>query len=222
MYINSNNKLGNVYSNQTKSLSKESVKFKAGPNPFFLGEKAKIMASMDIFSKSPKILLPETELETKAVLEILEQRLKLNRFVRLRNEAREIRSKLNEANELIDKSKFAEAEALLAELDKRGNIDAILKTFDKQIEQEEKSNPQAFQYFEDLYKTMDNYLDKKLIKYSHLDRYYHQAKKNSINPDGKLSIAELIEIIRSGVNPNAPVVKTAHKILSRKDLLLNI
>jgi uncharacterized protein with von Willebrand factor type A (vWA) domain len=146
MYINSINQVRNIYSNvQNKSRHKSknnNVNFQAGPNVAVLENKAKIMASLDIMSRNPKIKLPENEIEKKAVLEVLEQRLKLNKYIRLRDEAREIRSILGKINELIDASKLDEAKTLLASLDKRGNIDSILKTLDKQIEQEEKRNLQ--------------------------------------------------------------------------------
>lgn len=223
MYINSINQLRNVYSNPTAkkkiNVKNNGISFHAGPNVAVLENKAKIMATIDIMSKNPKVKLPENEIEKKAILEVLEHRLRLNKYVRLRNEAREIRSILREANELVSASKIEEAITLLKELDKRGNVDAILKTLDKQIEQEEKRNLPAIKYFDDIAKTMDEYLEKKLLNNNQIDKAWSQIKKNNINKDENLSIAELIEIINAGEKTN---VITESRILSRKDLLATL
>ena len=223
MYINSINQLRNVYSNPTAkkkiNVKNNGISFHAGPNVAVLENKAKIINAIDIMSKNPMIKLPENDIEKKALLEVLEQRLKLNKYVRLREEAREIRSILQKANELIDASKIQEAKALLNELDKRGNIDAILQTLDKRIELEEKKNTPALKYFEDLDKTMREYMDKKLINDNQIDKGWFQIKKNSINPDRTLSPEELIEIIKTGKKAE---VATETRNSSRKDLLATL
>ena len=75
MYINSINQVRNIYSNvQNKSRHKSknnNVNFQAGPNVAVLENKAKIMASLDIMSRNPKIKLPENEIEKKAILTFL-------------------------------------------------------------------------------------------------------------------------------------------------------
>lgn len=213
--ISMRNKISiNSYNNKTGN----NVNFKAGPNITVLENKAKILASLDIMSKSPKIKMPNSDIEKKAVLEVLGQRLKLNKYIKLKADERSIQSKINEINELIDNSKFVEAKAMLDNLDKQGNIDSILKTIRKQIEQEEKRNQPAIKYFEDLNNLMQEYLDKKLINYNQLDSAWHQIRKNDINSNGNLSPAELIEIVSSG-NTDEKVTNAKPRISSRKDLL---
>ena len=64
----------------------------------------KILLSQDIWAPKLKVKMPESQLEKETLLEILENRLKLDKYVRLFNERRFILSQLAKVDELADKA----------------------------------------------------------------------------------------------------------------------
>ena len=220
MFINPINqvRISNSKTTSKRSLNK-SINFTGYPKADVAKNQMKILLSQDIWAPKLKVKMPESQLEKETLLEILENRLKLDKYVRLFNERRFILSQLAKVDELrAENPRSAEADKISASLAKRGNISSVLATLNKQIEQEEKRNQSAIKYFEDLDKTFEEYIGKKLVKYNQLDKAWHQLKKNNLNPNGELSTAELIEIVKSGKGVEKVVSPSAH-ILSRKDLI---
>ena len=182
MFISSINYSKNLYSiNQMKSkttnkltkpekeITTEHRNFKGIERAEVAKNQMRILVAQDIWAPRLKVKLPESQLEKEALLEVLEQRLKLDKYVRLKNDKLAIFAKLDEIDELSEENpKSPEVLALKNELAKSGNIDAVLLTINRQLEQEEKRNKSAFDYFENLDKTMEEYLDKKLIKYGRM------------------------------------------------------
>lgn len=220
MFINPINqvRISNSKTTSKRDLRK-SINFTGYPKADVAKNQMKILLSQDIWAQKLKVKMPESQLEKETLLEILENRLKLDKYVRLFNERRFILSQLAKVKELrAENPKSAEADKISADLAKRGNISSVLATLNKQIEQEEKRNQPAIKYFEDLDKTFEEYIGKKLVKYNQLDKAWHQLKKNNLNPNGELSTAELIEIVKSGKGVEKAVASTPH-ISSRKDLI---
>lgn len=112
---------------------------------------------------------------------------------------------------------------LIKEIDNKGNFDSYLNTLNKNIELEIKKNKPAFEYFKNIDKLEDEYLEKRLIKVSWMEKFWHKIDKNNINPEEKLSTKELIDIIS---NEQAPVVskaaKNVVKPMSKEQMLIKI
>lgn len=212
-----------MFINQVNQVNRSNTFKRYIPKEQLAKQRALCVASIDIYAKKPVIKMPENSIEKEALLEVLGQRLKLDRLIRLNYDKLAIRSQLSEIEDL---STNDPQNPRLAELkkgiEKRGNISSVLSTLSKQIELEEKRNQPAIRYFEELDKTFEELLDKKILKLNQIDKFWHQTVKNNINPNGKYSIAELIEIIESGESPNTSVAKSAPKKFSRTELLLNI
>lgn len=178
---------------------RNSSNFKSGPNPEVLRNKYKILLTQDIWAPKLSVRIPETDVEKEVLLEILQNRAKLDRFTRLTNQRFELRTKRSMAEKLKrtnpqDKS----LSGLVKELENYGNIDTVLKTLDKNIDLEVKKNKSAFEYFKNIEKTEDEYLSKHILKPQKMDKFWHQVRKNNINADMKYSTRELIDIISNG------------------------
>ena len=90
----------------------------------------------------------------------------------------------------------------------------------KNIELERNKRKPAIAYFDEIKKLGEDYEDKKLVKNSMLSKFWDKINKNNINPDGKLSTKELIELVSE--SPNVEVVeplKAADQPLSKKRLI---
>ena len=112
--------------------------FKAkGVNPEVARNQLKVLLTQDIWAPSLKVKRPETELEKEVLLEILNYRAKLDRYVRLTNEKLHINGLLSVLSKLIDTNPSSpEIPALRAEIDKKGNVFTYLSTLNKNIELE--------------------------------------------------------------------------------------
>ena len=60
--------------------------FKGGPKPEILRNQLKVLLTQDIWAQNLKVKAPETALEKEVLLEILQNRLRLDRFARLSNQ----------------------------------------------------------------------------------------------------------------------------------------
>lgn len=224
-YVSNSNIFRN--NNYTTSLrtknSVDTVSFSGGVRPEILRNQTKILLSQDVFAPKMKIKMPETALEKEVLLEILEQRLKLDKYVRLTNEKANINSELTQIEELYEQDiNSKEADERISLLEKKGNIDSVLKTLNKQIEQEEKRNQSAINYFKEIARLREEYVDKKLIKYPQMEKIWYQIVKNNINSEEKYSTAELIEIIKTGKNIEVKKSVTVPHITSRKEFLATV
>ena len=203
---------------QQNQIKRSSINFKGGQRLDVAKNQMRILLSQDIWAPKLGVKMPESILEKEALLELLEKRVKLDRLARLTNERFKIRTKLSEYKELAEINPNSPMiPILLNELKKYGNLDSVLKTLDKQIQLEEKKNPDAIKYFEELAKTEEEYLAKKLVRSNQLDTFWYKVRKNNLNSGNNFTTTELIEIIKSG--KAEPVVKKAPThIFSRKEL----
>ena len=196
MFINS------INLNSKVNLKNQQSNFKSARSAQIAENKMKILIAQDIKAPKLAIKLPESSIEKKALLEILFQRLKLDRLIRLTNERFDIISDIIRYNELqVSGSNSEEAGKIKDRLDKKGNIKECLATLNKQIKQESKRNKGALNYFEELSNLEDEYYAKKIIKDANLEKFWIQVRKNNINPEGKYSTKELIEFVKNDHNP---------------------
>ncbi len=226
MYVNPitvalNNRVNNVsnknYFTRVNMNAVDTVSFSGESGLEIKKNQYKIMLTQDIWAPRLSVKMPENKIEKEALLEVLEQRQKLDRYARLNNERADIIIQLSLRDDLMEQDPSnPEIHTINQNLAKRGNINSVLNTLKSQIESEAKRNKPAIEYFENLAKLEDEYFSRKLMKEEKLDKYWHQVKKNNINKDGNYSTKELIEIVKSGVNPNA---KEKTVVLSPKALL---
>ncbi len=197
--------------------------FKGGPKPEVARNQMRILLTQDIWSPKLKVKMPETQLEKDVLLEILRNRLKLDRFARLNNQKMQLRGTVNQASRLLsEEPSHPELPQLLAEIDKAGNLETTFKTLDKSIELEAKKNKPALDYFKDLERIEDEYTERKLVKSSALQRFWEQVRKKNINSDGQYSTRELIDIVSETPIENTTTAKVASKPLTKKQLLTQI
>ena len=168
--------------------------FKGGPKPEILRNQLKVLLTQDIWAQNLKVKAPETALEKEVLLEILQNRLRLDRFARLSNQRFKLRTQSSHLNSLLKNNpNHPDIPRLTEELKKHGNLQSTLKTMDKNIEMEAKKNKAALDYFKEIENIENKYLEQKLLKISAMDRYYHQINKNNINkPAAVLSKKDLL------------------------------
>lgn len=207
----------NTFSKQHKA---DEVSFTGGLRPEIIKNQLKIYLSQDIWAEHLNVKMPEAPIEKEAILEVLQNRLKLDRFARLCNEKARLKTKVIELNNLMEKDPLnPNLPKLRQELENKGNLSSVFKTLDKQIEIESKKNKPALDYFKNLDKLEDEYLGKRLVRYTKMDKFWHKILNNNINKDGKYSTKELIDII-SNDKVSVNTVKNVSKPLSKKELLL--
>ena len=211
LYINksrqSNSSVSVPYVKNTNSV--DTVSF-TGLRPKIIRNQFKILLSQDIWATKLAVRMPEGSLEKEALLELLEHRAKLDRFARLNNRRAEIITKISYAQHLSQTDPTnPELAKILAELDKLGNIDSVLSTMEKQIQEEAVRNKPALDYFKNLEKLEEKYSARRLIRDGQLDKFWHKIVKGNINAEGQYSTPELIEIIKSG-----KVVKAAEEVVA--------
>lgn len=217
-----NSQKRNLYHNSVNNQNHKNnnVSFAGGPNPEILRNQLKIFLTQDIWDVKLKVKKPETPLEKDVILEILQNRLKLDRFTRLSNERAELKSKISIVNDLLDTNPTSpELGTMLVELNKKGNLESILRRLDKDIDMEAKKHKPALDYFKQIDSLEDEYLDKKLITPSKMEKYWFKIQKNNINAENQLSTADLIKII-SGETKE--IVQETAKPLSKKQFLVKI
>lgn len=199
---NQNNSMASMpYVKNTNSV--DTVSF-TGLRPKIIRNQFKILLSQDIWATKLAVKMPEGSLEKEALLEILEHRAKLDKYARLNNRRAEIITKLSYVEHLTKTDPTnPELAQTLAELNKLGNIDSVLKTLERQINEEAVRNKPALEYFENLGKLEDGYFRKKFVRLGQMEKFWHKVLKGNINAEGKYSTPELIEIIKSGKLPKA-------------------
>ncbi len=191
--------------------------FQKGLNPEVAKNQYRILLTQDIWAEKLKIKRPENLMEKEILFEVLQNRLKLDRFARLNNAFAKLKLKISKINDLMEQDPTnPEIPAMIDELKKHGNIESVYKTLQKQIQQEAIKNKPAMDYFKNIEKLEDEYLDKHLIKYSKMEKFWQQIEKHNINKDNQYSTKELLEILSK---ETAPAAKTVVQPLTRKQLL---
>ena len=201
--------------------SVDTVSFTGGVKPVVVN-KFKVLLGQDPFATKLAVKMPECEEEKIALLEILEHRVKLDRFVRLNTEKWEISIKLAQAERLAEEAPNSpEFHEVMRWLKNKGNLDSVIATLNKQMEHEIKRNKPAVEFFKGLEKLEDEYLAKKIVKEQQVEKFWHRVVKENINADGRFSTSELIEIVKSGKVPpkTGEAVVAAPRITSKKDVL---
>ena len=205
----------------SKPYKADQVSF-SGLKPEVLKNQLRIFLTQDIWANRLNVKMPETPIEKEVILEVLQNRLKLDRFARLSNERATIKGDISYLNDLLEKDPLnPNIPKLRQELIRRGNIDSVLKTLDKQIDLEEKKNKSALDYFKNIEKIEEEYINKRLMKPQKMEKFWYKVKGNNINKNGQYSTKELIDIIS---NEKAPIEasKTVLKPLSKKDLMVKV
>ena len=195
--------------------------FKGGPNPTIAKNQMRILLTQDIWAPKLKIKKPESPLEKEVLLEVLQNRMHLDRFARLKNDRFKLISQILMANSCKD-TNSPEYKNVLTNLSKRGNLASTLNTLDKDIEMEEKKNRPAIEYFKEIDKTMDEYLEKHLIKYPAMEKFWYKISKNNINQDGKYSTKELINIVQNNTVDEIANTPKATPQLTKKQLFAKV
>lgn len=212
-----------IYNNH-QSYSQKSVNFKGGPNQEILKNQLKILLTQDIWAEKLKVKMPETPLEKDVLLEILKNRLNLDRFTRLTNEKFRLKALLSRFNSLSEKNpSHPDLPQLRQEIEKRGNLESVFKTLDKNIELERKKNQSAIDFFKDIEELEKEYLEKRLVKPSGMEKFWFKIKKQNINTDERYSTKELIDIVSNGTAQEVKnTAQVATQRLSKKQVLLQI
>ncbi len=218
MLINSVSNNPNLYTkrkNQNNQLS-----FTAA-NPEVLKNQFRILLTQDIYAPSLKVKMPDTPLEKEVLLEILQNRLKLDRLTRLTNENVRLKTLIGYIKRLrAENPLHPDLPGLEETLSKKGNIASYLRTLQKSIDIEASRKKPVLDYFRAIEKLEDEYLEKHLIRTGTMDKFWHKIDKNNINPDGKLSTQEIIDIISK--EQSSVSAKAAAQQMSKKQLLSTI
>lgn len=217
-----------VAKNDNKNFNKANLQNKnlsfTAKNPEVLRNQLKSLLTLDIWEPKLAVRLPKSVEEKETVLEVLHNRMNLDRFTRLSNERFNLSADISYAHELMQKEPNSPIlKELLHKLDKKGNLSKLLDSLDSQIATERKKKAHYLDYFQKIDDTTEEYLDKKLIKTNQMSKFFADVKKNNINKNGQYSTQDLIEIIEKH-DPN--VAETGSKIashnLSKKDLALKV
>ena len=166
----------------------------------------------DIWAEKLKIRKPESPIEKEVLLEVLQNRLKLDRFTRLNNYLFKLKTKVGYINSLIENSPAnPELPKLKKEVEKLGNLQSVYKTLNKQIKLEAAKNKSALEYFNNIDHLQEEYLERKLINSSKMYKYWKQMEKNNINENEKYNTNDLINIItdssKFAISKSAPLSK---------------
>ena len=213
MFINSVSDTQNFYRNSGIS---NKLTFRKGLNPEIIKNQYKILMCQDIWAEKLKIRKPESPIEKEVLLEVLQNRLKLDRFTRLNNYLFKLKTKVGYINSLIENSPAnPELPKLKKEVEKLGNLQSVYKTLNKQIKLEAAKNKSALEYFNNIDHLQEEYLERKLINSSKMYKYWKQMEKNNINENEKYNTNDLINIITD--SSKFAISKSAH--LSKKQLL---
>ena len=217
MFINPISMNQNVNLNSRKLSSQT---FGKGINPEVARNQYKILLTQDIWADKLKVKRPENPLEKEVLIEVLQNRAKLDRFARLNNMLANLKTKVSYINTLFEQDpKSPELPGLIKEVEKQGNLESVYNTLHKQIQLEAAKNKPALEYFKNIGKLEDEYLEKRLMKYHKMDKFWYQIQKNNINPDGKYSTKDLISMISEESIPAAEATVEKTGPLSKKQLL---
>ena len=166
------------------------------------------MLTQDIWAPRLKVKMPETSLEKEVLLEVLGNRLKLDRFTNLSKERFATKADVIIYNNLLEKDpKNPEISEIEERLDKKGNLVKYIRILSEQINKELKQNREAMNYFKNIEHMEEDYLKSKLLKESKIGNFFTQIQQNNINPDGKYTTEELIEIVK-----NAEITDSINKL----------
>lgn len=198
--------------------------FRGGLKPEVAKNRLRVLFTQDIWAEKLSVRMPQSIEEKDVLLEVLQNRLKLDRFTRLSNQKFKLNGLLKYAKFLTETNpEHKDLPEVEKEIAKQGNIEAVFKTLNKNIQLEQNKNKQAIDYFKNIEKIEEEYCQNKLVKDSHLNKFWTGIKKHNINSDGQYSTKDLLEIISGKKSlETAKIEKTASQILPKKQLLARI
>ncbi len=204
--------LSAISTNQNQSTFKSAATKKIAENQY------KILATTDIWAKDLKVMMPKNSVEKEALLEILRNRLKLDRLSRLISTKFIIMTKMSRFDKMSEQDpKSQETLKAAKDLSRYGNLTSTLRTLERKIDLEKHKNKEACDYFKELLKIEDQYWDKHIMRPNMLTNYLKEVQKNNLNPNGKYSIPELIEMVENGTSmTKAEAEKVRTQALGRK------
>lgn len=188
----------------------DSVSFSGGPDPQVEKNKYKIRLTQDIWEDDKKICvkMPENDMEKEVLLEVLEHRSRLSKYVKLKRDRAELTHELARVANLIQEdSKNPKLPKLVEELKAKGDVVSIINTMDKKIEEQEKRHKVDIAYFAEIDELKEKYIEDKKINYNHLDKFWYSCKNNNLNKNEEFSLKELIEIVKVGKTPKEQLVE---------------
>jgi hypothetical protein len=135
--------------------------------------KMRILLTQDIWEKRLDIRLPESQLEFETLMEILCNRVKIERYVRYKNDKLATIGALEEYNKLLTTDpESKEFNELKKFLDEKGDLDTYFNKINNQFRHDEKIKKKPLKYFKELAKLEEEYLEKELITEKEIEAFY--------------------------------------------------
>ena len=179
-----------------------------------LKNKFKILSSQDIFAPIINVKLPESKLEKTALIEVLQNRLKIEKLTKLKNKYLSMSADYDlykELREINPNSK--ECIELKKALDKGSTkIKDYLRLLEHKIKIETKKHEKELNYFDNLKNLEEEYFEKGILREEELEKFYNNVQKNGINTENSLSTRDLLEIVEK----NSPTKKNLFTIIKEK------
>ncbi len=187
--------------------------------PEIVRNQFKILLTQDIWNPKLKVKIPESDMEKEVLLEVLNNRKKLDTYSWYKMKISSAVSELEYVKELL--SKPLEGQDLsrrLKEIHSCLPDWGPISNFEKKMKHTAARNEKALNYFDEIDTLKDTYIQSKLIKESQLKRFWNKVVEGNINSKGSLSTKDMIDIIK-----DTPVAKkgTLNEVpsLSREELL---
>lgn len=163
----------------------------------------RIFMTQDIYSPRLHFRKPQSLAEKEVLLEILNHRLNLDRYVNLTNAKFKFLTQIDKIFTMAkENSSSPELVPMCKKLLKQGNPDSILKTYTKSIEAESIAHKDSLDYFKKIEQKEIEYRKKGLITEQKLKKVWNNIKSADMNPKGKYSTKELIKLVEETQIPN--------------------
>ena len=162
-----------------------------------------IFASICRKDKNPQVRLPQTPEEEKAVIEFLENRAPLDKYLELMEEKANIERKITKRDVLMGKNKKSAQDIqdlgkVRDELDEMGDVKEILKSLNKAIRNERLEHGKEIEFLERIDRLEEAYKELKLITPKEINEFYDSFNKQYLNRDINMTAQELLDIFRNG------------------------
>jgi hypothetical protein len=160
--------------------------------------KMRILLTQNIWEKRLDIRLPESQLEFETLMEILCNRVKIERYVRYKNDKLATIGALEEYNKLLTTDpESKEFNELKKFLDEKGDLDTYFNKINNQFRHDEKIKKKPLKYFKELAKLEEEYLEKELITEKEIEDFYKSIIDKNINSEKKFTTKNLIKILQN-------------------------
>lgn len=208
--INSQQNMLNPLMADTVSFSGNKLKL----SPDELKNQLRILLSQNILNKRIEVRMPKSDLEKEVILEILEHRKNLEKYINIRDQRAKVLERSNELISEIEKNP-QDMQARRAQKEAHDQFVAL----NKRLELEAKKRKISLDYFDRIDDLFDDYLDKKIIKNNMLSTTWDSIRKENINKQNWYSAQDLIDIIsgKKRLDVREPEIAPA-RIVSKKQL----